>query len=111
MLCTLLATHPDIEVIGTANNGREALAWVEAQQPDLVVMDIQMPEMDGLEATRRMRQRFPGLPIILVALHDTAEVRRACYARGASGYVPKDRLCQELVGQINRLFTDTACGS
>jgi len=94
---TLLLEHDRrFAVAGTACNGREALALVKRLSPDAVVMDIEMPVLDGVEATRRLRARNPDLPIVAVSGHDyeerVLEIRRA----GADDYVRKARLPEEL---------------
>ncbi len=104
--CSFLETQPTIEIVGTARDGRQALEQVETLRPDLVLMDIQMPEMNGLEATRQLRSHSPGTRVILVTSHDTQEARSAALASGAHGFVPKDRLHKELAAEIRRFFPD-----
>lgn len=89
-IATLLARKPDIEVVGQAGNGREAIAQVAALDPDVVLMDVMMPEMDGVEATRSLsaRGRRPAV-IILTTFRDDAYVLRGI-AAGARGYLLKD---------------------
>jgi two-component system, NarL family, nitrate/nitrite response regulator NarL len=83
-------------VVGRARNGREAVELAERMSPDAVVMDIEMPVLDGVEATRRLRKSRPELPIVAVSGHDyeerVLEIRRA----GADDYVRKARLAAEL---------------
>lgn len=83
-------------VIGRARNGREAVEMVERLKPDLVVMDIEMPVMDGIEATRLLRQRLPGLPVVAISGHDYEERVLEIRAAGANDYVRKARLDDEL---------------
>lgn len=103
-ICSFLERQRDIEVVGTAGDGRQALAQVEALRPDLVLMDMQMPDMSGLEATLKLRKDFPATRVIIVTAHDSPEVHMACQASGAHGFVAKSRLYQELVAEIRRLF-------
>jgi two-component system, NarL family, nitrate/nitrite response regulator NarL len=83
-------------VVGRARNGREAVEMVERLKPDIVVMDIEMPVMDGIEATRLLRQRLPGLPVVAISGHDYEERVLEMRAAGADDYVRKARLEEEL---------------
>jgi DNA-binding NarL/FixJ family response regulator len=78
----LLSVHPEIVVVGTASDGLEAVNLVEVVAPDLIIMDIQMPRLDGIQASRLIRERVPQLPILLVTSHGD-ELRNA--ALGISG--------------------------
>jgi DNA-binding NarL/FixJ family response regulator len=97
---TLLSRKPDIEVVGQASDGAEALRQVDALDPDVVLMDIRMPGMDGVEATRQLaaRQARAGI-IILTTFHDDANVFSAL-AAGARGYLLKDTDHKELAEAI-----------
>jgi DNA-binding NarL/FixJ family response regulator len=97
---TLLSRKPDIEVVGQASDGEEALRQVAALDPDVVLMDIRMPGMDGIEATRQLvaRQARAGI-IILTTFHDDANVFSAL-AAGARGYLLKDTDHKELAAAI-----------
>ncbi len=75
--------------IVTAASGIEALRAVRHERPDLVLLDFNMPEMGGLETLRSIKALQPGLPVIIVSLHDTADFRAAARAAGADGYVAK----------------------
>ncbi len=89
-IATLLARKPDIEVIGQAGNGREALDLVTALDPDVVLMDVLMPVMDGVEATRQLAARGPRPAVImLTTFHDDERVLQSM-AAGARGYLLKD---------------------
>jgi two-component system nitrate/nitrite response regulator NarL len=83
-------------VIGRARNGREAVDLAEQLRPDIVVMDIEMPVMDGIEATRLLRKRLPGLPVVAISGHDYEERVLEIRAAGADDYVRKARLEEEL---------------
>ena len=83
-------------VVGRARNGLEAVELVDRLKPDLVVMDIEMPVMDGIEATRVLRQRLPGLPVVAISGHDYEERVLEIRAAGADDYVRKARLEEEL---------------
>lgn len=99
-LRTLLSDEPGLEVIGEAANGSQAVAAASAHQPDVILMDLLMPEVDGIEATRRVRQAgLPSQVIVLTSFADDQRVRDALQA-GAIGYLIKDILRPELVQAI-----------
>ena len=96
----ILAAESRIEVVGRARNGAEALEMVLDLNPDLVLMDISMPVMDGVEATRRIREARPeACVLMLTGSSAVADVDRSRDA-GAAGYVTKDRIASELVDAI-----------
>ena len=96
----LLSLHDDIEVIGEASEGKEAIRKVQELMPDVVIMDIAMPGMDGLEATRRIRKKYPKIKVLVLTQHDNKEYILSVIKAGASGYVPKRALGSELVFAI-----------
>ena len=96
----ILAAESRIEVVGRARNGAEALEMVLDLDPDIVLMDISMPVMDGVEATRRIREARPeACVLMLTGSSAVADVDRSRDA-GAAGYVTKDRIASELVDAI-----------
>ena len=88
---TLRAFLPDATVVECAD-GREVLALYAAERPDWVLMDIQMPSLDGLTATRRLKERFPAARVIIVTNHAGEEFRAAARKAGADGFVHKEHL-------------------
>jgi DNA-binding NarL/FixJ family response regulator len=86
----LLAFEPDLDVVGTASNGKEALDVVAAEQPDVVVMDIQMPVLNGIAATRALKTLYPSCPILLLTTWGDEEYVREGIRAGADGYMRKD---------------------
>jgi DNA-binding NarL/FixJ family response regulator len=96
----ILAGESTIEVVGRARNGAEALELALELEPDVVLMDISMPVMDGVEATRRIRETRPGACVLMLTGSSTAvDVDRARGA-GAAGYITKDRIASQLVEAI-----------
>src|SRR5262245_24857750 len=85
----LLTAAPGLLVVGRAASGEEALAEIERLLPDLVLMDVQMPGIGGLEATRRIKARAHAPRVILLTMHDTTEYREAAEAAGANGFLSK----------------------
>ncbi|HET7088450.1 MAG TPA: response regulator transcription factor [Anaerolineae bacterium] len=96
----LLQAEPDIEVVGEALNGDEAVALAESLRPDMVLMDIAMPGMDGLEATRQIKARFPDMHVLVLTMHRSDEYFFEMLKAGASGYVLKGAETNELIGAI-----------
>ena len=84
------------ELVGRARNGREAVELAEELRPDLVIMDVEMPVMDGVEATRALHERLPGLPVLAISGHDYEERALEIRAAGAADYIRKARLEDEL---------------
>ncbi len=99
----LLATVPDIEVVGEANNGREAVTEAERLQPDVILMDLVMPEMDGIEAIRRITARQPEARILVLTSFATDDKVFPAIKAGALGYLLKDSGPEELVGAIHQV--------
>lgn len=96
----LLSLHDDIEIVGEASEGKEAIDKAQELAPDVIVMDIAMPGMDGLEATRRIRKRSPTAKVIVLTQYDNKEYVLSVIKAGAAGYVPKRALGSELVSAI-----------
>jgi len=99
-LKALFADEADIEVIGEASNGREALEFLENRTPDVVLMDISMPGLNGIEATRQIQQRYPGVKVVVLSMHANEEYVFQVLQAGASGYVLKQSDSLEVVSAI-----------
>ena len=103
-LLFFLKTQKDIEVVGEAKNGLEAIELAESLQPDIILMDLVMPEMDGIQATKRIKAKFPHIEILmLTSFSDRDHVVPAMEA-GAAGYQLKDIEPDELVLSIRRIM-------
>ena len=99
-LKSLLSAQPDIEIAGEADDGQTAIQQANALQPNLVLMDLTMPRMNGTDAIRAIKRRNPEMYIIVLTVHKAAEYVRASLEAGASGYVLKDDTHQELLTAI-----------
>ena len=97
---TLLETDASIEVVGEAQNGGEAVIQVRQLRPELVLMDLTMPKMNGIEATRRIKTEFPDTIILILTMHDDEEFFLPVLRAGASGYVVKESEPQELLHAV-----------
>ena len=99
-LAALIELQPDMTVVGEARNGREAIELFRAQQPDVMLMDLRMPEMDGVEATTAISEEFPAAHILVLTTYDGDEdIYRGLHA-GAKGYLLKDAGREELLEAI-----------
>jgi len=112
-LRTLLEGRSEWEVVGEASDGIEALEKVGSLQPDVVVLDVTMPRMNGIEACRLIQQKTPGLEVLFVTQHDSPQMMREALAAGARGYVVKSNLARDLLEAVeavsqHRAFTALA---
>ncbi len=101
---SLLETQPDIEVVGEVADGRAAVQQALALQPDVVLMDITMPQLDGIEATRQIAAREPAVRVLVLTMHDNEDVFLRALGAGASGYVLKKSGGVELMGAIRSTY-------
>lgn len=95
-----LEDEDGIEVVGQAHDGEQALTEVARLQPDVVMMDVTMPVMNGLEATRRLSADYPGIRILMLSMHDDREYILQLIQSGACGYILKDVSSQEMIKAI-----------
>jgi len=112
-LKTLLEGHPGWQIVGEAADGLEALDKADRLQPDVVVLDVTMPRMNGLETCRRLRQKVPDLEILFVTQHDSPHMMREALDAGARGYVVKSNAARDLLEAVkavseHRTFTALA---
>jgi DNA-binding NarL/FixJ family response regulator len=101
---SLLTLVEDIEVVGEASDGKEALAKVRQLMPDVVLMDLAMPVMGGLEATRRLRREFPGIKVLALTQYDDSEYVVPIIEAGARGFVTKMSAFSELAAAIQAAY-------
>ena len=103
-ICALLALAEDMEVVGEASNGSEALEMVEKVNPDVVLMDIAMPIMNGLEATLRLHKEFPRTRVLVLTQYDDREYVLPAIQAGASGFISKIAASSELISGIRSVY-------
>lgn len=103
-LAKLLDAEPDLEVVGEAENGREAIKKVEKLQPDVVIMDIAMPQMNGIEATRHITRLAPRPKVIILSMHTHDRYISELLQIGASGYLLKDASGRDIAQAIREVF-------
>src|SRR5258706_11876116 len=96
----LLEKQPDIKVVGTGSNGLEVVRQVIRLRPDIVIMDIAMPELNGVEATRQIHETSPATHVVMLSMHSTAEHIFQALRAGALGYVLKESAGTELVEAV-----------
>lgn len=100
----LIGVHDDIEVAGEASEGREAIEKVKELAPDVVIMDIAMPDLDGLEATRRIVKEKTQAKVLILTQHDNKEYILSAIKAGAAGFVPKRALGSDLISAIRAVY-------
>jgi len=105
-LCALLQAQPDWEVCGEAGDGREALEKTQKLKPDVVILDIGMPSLNGLEATRQILKSNPHTKILILTLHDSDQVVREVLNAGARGFLLKSDAARDLVAAVEALRRD-----
>ena len=103
-LRALLSADPDFEIIGEAGDGREAVRCVEKLEPDLLLMDLSMPRMSGMDAISEIKKRYPETKIIALTVHKTEEYLLTTLQAGVDGYVLKDATHDELVMAIHNVM-------
>ena len=96
----MLEGEPDLEVVGEAVNGRHALELCRRLRPDVVLMDVRMPEMDGLTAARAIKEEMPAISILMLSAYESEDYRREAASAGAAGYILKDADRHELLKAV-----------
>jgi two-component system, NarL family, response regulator NreC len=95
-MAKLIQNHPAMDIVGTARDGREALKKIQVLRPDVVLMDISMPNLNGVEATRLISEVSPKTKVVILSMHENEEFLRRALKAGASGYLLKDSTANEL---------------
>jgi DNA-binding NarL/FixJ family response regulator len=107
-LRVLLESEPDLSVVGEAETGREALAIVQARQPEVVIMDLSMPGLNGMEATRQIIQVAPTVKVLVLSMYSDDEYVRQSIAWGVTGYLLKQSVAAELIKAIREVAAGNA---
>lgn len=98
-----LSLEPDLEVVGEASDGSEAISLTQALRPDVVLMDVEMPGMDGISGTAALRSLAPQSAVVILTLHDDAATRTRAREAGAAAFVAKHRMEETLLAEIRRV--------
>lgn len=107
-ICTLLKSRPDLDIVGEAANGKEAIELAQSLRPDVIVMDVRMPEMNGIEATQWIKRTMPEIAIVGLTVSEEAQVAEAMKKAGASDCLRKGGSSQELFDAVARLASGGA---
>ena len=102
-LSTILQLSDDFEVVGEARNGLEAVRAAESIRPDVVLMDLEMPDLGGLEATQRIKEQNPDIGVVIITIHDSARARREAAQVGADAFVGKETETEILFETIRKI--------
>lgn len=105
---SLLEDEPDIDVVGEAEDGHSAVKLASQLNPDVIVMDIAMPRLNGLEATRQIRRNNASIKILILTMHENEEYIRQALAAGAMGFILKDAASNELIAAIRSIQSGEA---
>ncbi len=105
---SFLARIPNVEVIGTARDGKDALEKIKTREPEVVLMDVRMPRMDGLEATKFILKDFPNVRVVLMSGYDDAGMREECQIAGAHGFMSKLHVTHEFPQLLEEIFSAKA---
>jgi len=109
-ICQILQSESDIEIICEAADGADAVRKAREHRPDVVLLDITMPVMNGFDAARRIKQELPSTRILMVSQFDSAHFMREAFVAGASGYVVKSNAASELIPALRQLYREHAEG-
>jgi DNA-binding NarL/FixJ family response regulator len=105
-VCAILGSREDIEICGEAQNGKEAVEKAESLKPDLVVLDITMPVLSGLEAAREIRKILPRVPILILSMHESNQLIEEAKKVGVQGYVTKTQVGGTLLQAVDALLRE-----
>jgi two-component system, NarL family, response regulator NreC len=100
----LVESHAELEICGEAANGVEAVEMAKKLAPDVIIMDISMPYVNGLDATRQIRQQVPNSRILILSQHDSSHMLTAAFNAGASGYVTKSQVAHYLLSALDAVM-------
>lgn len=101
----ILETYDDLDVVGTLSNGQEIIDQMETLKPDVILLDLNMPQVNGLSATEIILERHPGTRILILSMHDSSEYISSALSHGAVGYILKDVPTEEIKRAIDTVMT------
>jgi DNA-binding NarL/FixJ family response regulator len=104
-LRSLLSSQSEFEIVGEAGNGREAIRCVEKLKPDLILTDLSMPRMNGMEAIREIKRQYPKTKVLVLTVHKADEYILATFKAGADGYLLKDSTQAEMITAVRRVLS------
>ncbi len=104
ILCSIVQEHPTLQVVSAASSGEEAIERAQQLQPDLILSDISLPEMNGIEAARRIRSIVPHSKILFVSANNDSEIVQEALRAGACGYILKSRVSTDLLPAIGAVL-------
>ena len=105
-LCKMFLFEPDIKVVGTASNGQEGVERARQSDPDVILMDICMPVMDGIAATEMIKREHPNVPVVMMSVQTGADYRRRSFEVGAVAYLTKPFTMDHLLDTLRRAHAD-----
>ena len=106
----MLKGENDLKIVGEAVNGQHALELCRQLRPDLVLMDVRMPDMDGLTATRVIKEEIPAISVLVVTAYESEDYRREAASAGAAGYILKDAPRQQVLEAVRKALPDRGEG-
>jgi DNA-binding NarL/FixJ family response regulator len=109
-LARLVSAEPDLELVGTAEDGARAVELAEQEQPDVVLMDLSMPELDGITAAKQLHQRLPSTRVLVLSSHPQESVITAAFRAGACGYLTKGVSTAEVLEGIRNVHAGRITG-
>jgi DNA-binding NarL/FixJ family response regulator len=110
-LAQLVAAEPDLEVVGTAGDGVRAVELAQCKHPDVVVLDLSMPELDGIAAAEQLRHKSPGTRVLVLSSHTQESVVTAAFEAGACGYLTKDVSTSDVLQGIRHVHAGWITGA
>jgi DNA-binding NarL/FixJ family response regulator len=102
-VATVLSARPDLEICGEAVDGEEAVRKAAELRPDLVILDLTMPELNGISAAEKIKRILPGVPILILSMHEGASLLETFRRIGVQGYVPKSQASEKLLDAVDAL--------
>ena len=105
-LRALMKSEPGMELVGEANNGEQAIQFSKELQPDVIVLDLNLPDLDGIQVTHRIKNEQPGIRILILTVHEDEALLREAIRAGASGYIIKHAAENELISAIRSILMD-----